>query len=666
MKIVHADLETRSRVDLASAGSYRYAVDPSTEILLCGVSESGEDAPVYLWVNPKYETPDLMSEPEALELLRTADLVYGHNSSGFEVPMFWGCSNPVLGVRIQLHQWRDTASLARKAGLPSSLEQCGAALNLAVQKDKEGKRLIKLFSIPQEDGTFVDPKLRPEDWYKFGEYCKTDVRVEKSIHHKLKAFELTGAVLDSFLFDLRMNLRGLPINMTAAQNAQKIIESVSVGVTAEFQELTGLNPTQREKVRVLVGLENMQVDTVAEAKTDDPKTRRILDLYSKLSYAAVKKVKVMLDTACPDNRVRGGHLWYGTVPGRHSGRGLQPQNFKKTPPWMRPYTKEVYQAICDGKDADYLEIMYGEPQELIAGCIRHFIHDPAKTLFDGDYSAIQARTICWLAREQVGLRMWSDYDKKIGPSPYRVMASKIYGIPEPQVDEDQREVGKRVILGAGFQMGASKFQASCLEQYGLSLPIEICELGIKTFRQELEEIPRYWYFLHRSARLAIQFPGTRQGPFVVKELAGMLYLLATLPSGRSIAYPRPEVNKREPTREEAEAMRDGQTYHEDRFLEVTYWGNLKGDNWGRVKLYGGKLAENLTMGCEADIMNHGLIVAEKRGFQPFMLVHDQALSFRTSPSQSAEKYADALADLPPWAAGLPLRVEAKEMPYYSK
>lgn len=667
INVVHLDYETRSKVDLKACGAFRYACDPSTSILMAGVSSDEPDAPVYLWVNPKYETPDMLSDPEAKDLLAQADLVYAHNAP-FEQAMGWGRTQD-MGVRIKLEQWRCTAALARKAGLPSSLEACGEAMNLPIQKDKEGKRLIKLFSVPQKDGEFADPKSQPDDWYAFGQYCKQDVRTEKGIHRALKAFELTGDVLESFQFDLRMNLRGIPINLPAALNAQKIIDETNVGVTAEFQQLTGLNPTQREKVREMVGLPDMQAETVQRALLDpleDAKRHRILDLYSKLSFAAVKKVRVMIDTACPDSRVRGGHLWYGTVPGRHSGRGLQPQNFKKTPPDLRPVTGAVYQAICDGKDAEYLNLLYGNPQELIAACIRHFIHDPKQTIFDGDYSAIQARVICWLARELGGLKMWSDYDKKLGPSPYRVMASKIYGIPEPDVDEDQREVGKRVILGAGFQMGAPKFQASCLEQYRLSLPIELCELGISTFRRELPEIPSYWYFLHRSARMAVEVPGSRQGPFVCKELAGMKYLLATLPSGRSIAYPRPEVNKREPTREERERMETGYVYNSDRFFETTYWGNVKGDTWGRVKLYGGKLAENITMGVEADIMNHGLTTAEKRGFAPFMLVHDQALAFRSSERQTAEEYAAALADSPEWATGLPIRVESKEAKFYSK
>lgn len=659
MRVLHLDYETRSVADLPSVGSFRYGIDPSTEILMCGVSMDDSDE-VLLWVNPKYgDSPD---NGKAELLLQTADLYFCHNAP-FELATTWGTHergavSPFVKPP-EIHQWRCTAAMARKAGLPSSLEKVAEALGLSQQKDTRGKKLIKLFSEPQRDGKFVSPSDKPDEWAAFCEYCRQDVRTEKAVHKKLKPFELQGASLDTFLFDLRMNLRGIPVNVPALENARKVILEVQEKVTKEFVALTGLNPTQREEVRKIVGLENMQAETVeaaidllrisvnASGEQTPPEARRklrILELYQKLSFAAVKKVHTMLDCACPDGRVRGSHLYYGTGPGRWAGRLIQPQNFKKTPIWMRPITGDVYSAICKGYDADALDFLYGNPVELISGCIRHFIHQPGTNLFDADYSAIQARGICWLAGEDKILAMWRD-----GRDLYKYMASQVYAKPESQINDDGRSFGKVIELACGFQMGASKFKATC-EAWGVPCDDALAVRGVDVYRSTHPKVVRYWYFLNESARDAIARPGTRCGPFLVRTIAGIPFLLALLPSGRSLAYPYPKVE-----------VLPGEERD-----QITYWGqDPYSTQWTRIKLYGGKLAENITMAVEADIMAHGLVTAEKRGYDTVAVVHDQALAL-AKEGQTIDGFVAALADLPPWAAGFPIKSDGRVRPYYTK
>ena len=638
--IVHLDYETRSSADLKTVGAYRYAAHQSFEILMAGVSADDSDR-VYLWVNPKYETPDMLSDPEALDILNQADLIYAHNAP-FEIAATWGGRF----MPLDLNKWRCTAAMARRAGMPPSLDKCAEALGLTQQKDKKGAALIRKFSIPNKDGTFNNPKDFPDEWLAFGEYCKQDVRTEKAIHKKLKAFELTGEPLETFLFDLRMNHAGIPVNRQALFNAQEIVTDVQNTVTKQFVELTQLQPTQREKVRQLVGLADMTSDTVAGALGDtnmDADKRKILSLYQKLSYAAVKKIETMLDCVCPDGRVRGCHTYYGAGTGRWSGRLIQPQNFKKTPKWMKGLTDQIYADVIAGKDADYLDLMYGDPFELLSGIIRHFIHGDHEML-DGDYNAIEARIICWLAGEKEMLAMWAT-----GRDLYRFMASSVYGISEAAVDSEGRDHGKRIILGCGYGMGPAKFKATC-EAYGVECSEDLAESSVKAYRQTHPNVVKYWYFLDRSARSAIAEPGTQHGPFIVRSIAGIPYLLGRLPSGRSIAYPHPKIE-----------IQPG----DDRD-QITYWGQLPvGVAWGRVKIYGGKFAENFSQGVAADIMSNGARVAEKRGMMPFTLIHDQGLALRDK-QQSPEEFSAALASLPDWARGLPLKVESKVAPYYRK
>ena len=82
-------------------------------------------------------------------------------------------------------------------------------------------------------------------------------------------------------------------------------------------------------------------------------------------------------------------------------------------------------------------------------------------------------------------------------------------------------------------------------------------------------------------------------------------------------------------------------------------------------MYGAKMFENICQAIAADVMAHGAINAESKGMMPFALIHDQALAVQNS-SQLPEDFAQALSEVPSWATGLPLKVEAKIVPYYSK
>ena len=499
--IAHLDYEFRSGVDITEVGSHRTSIDPRFELFIASVSTDDSDR-VLLWVNPLFPAYDCPSENEEVEaLLASADEIYAHNAPN-EQANTWGALSQGKACPFKteppLTKWRCTAAMARKAGLPYSLDKLGAALRLDTQKDKEGKTLIKFFSSPDEEtDRFNEPRDHPDKWRKFCAYCIQDNRAEKAAHLKLKAFELTGASLATFQFDLRMNQRGIPINLVAARNAQKIIDHEQAGVTAEFRKLTGLNPTQGKKLRPLLGLPNLQAPTVEEAiqqlyrNIDQAKKDgmwdaifgveakiHVLELYQKVSYAAVKKIRTMLDCVCPDGRVRGAHMFYGAGTGRWSGKLLQPQNFKKPDPEFRPMLDQIYSAVGRGITAQGLDLIFGSPLECLANCIRNFIHLPGQEMLDGDYSGVEARIIAWEAGQEDILQEWRDYDAGIGPSPYVIMAAYIYEVLLDRVTGDQREVGKRVILGAGFQMGWRKFQSTCKIQYQLDLPTDLCKRGI--------------------------------------------------------------------------------------------------------------------------------------------------------------------------------------------
>ena len=654
IKVSH-DYESRSRIDLRSSGAYRYAIDPSTEIFMCAVSAEGSDE-VFLWVNPAFGLPEQNEEAEAL--LASADILSAFNAS-FELAMTWGALEQGKPCPFKalpdFSRYRCSAAVGRKAGLPSSLEKLGEALNLPTQKDNAGKAFIKFFSTPRKDGQFNEPRDFPEKWDAFGSYCVTDVKVEKLIDQKLKAFELTGGPLDTFLFDLRMNHRGIPVNTSALRSAQKIIDEVETTVTEEFRKLTGLNPTQREKVRVLVGLPDMQAETIAAA----PQTR-VLELYAKLSYAAVKKVSTMLDWVCPDGRMRGVLKYYGASTGRWTAGGPQIQNAKKATPEMRGLTPAAYAAIGRGWDAEAMSLIYGDPFEVLASCVRHFVHVPGQEMLDGDYAAIEGRIGCWISGQWDILDLW-----RKGVDLYKRAAAFVEEISEERVTKESRNLGKVIELAAQFGLGTDGFIRTCAN-FGIVCDEKKAHRGIhEYYRPTHDKIVQRWYYMDTWMREALTLGGTH-GPISVRTISGIKFMLLKLPSGRSLAYPHPEINRRDPTPEELKEMANGKNYPDKRFVEISYWGQLPmSTQWGRVRLWGSLAFQNEVQAIAADFISHGAITAEAHGMPPVALIHDQALSLRPEGKTAAD-YEAALADLPAWARGMPLKAECKVVPYYSK
>ena len=155
-KSLHLDLETRSPIDLVKCGVYRYAEEAT--ILLCAWAI--DDGPVRIFDMTEGVLPDdfayALSDPSVVKWAFNAN---------FERTLIKAC----WGIECPPEQWRCTQVLAYAKGLPGSLEQTAIILGQAEQKDPVGKKLIKLFSLPQKP-TKKQPKVwltkedRPAEW----------------------------------------------------------------------------------------------------------------------------------------------------------------------------------------------------------------------------------------------------------------------------------------------------------------------------------------------------------------------------------------------------------------------------------------------------------------------------------------------------------------------
>ena len=509
----------------------------------------------------------------------------------------------------------------------------------------------------------IYPKDKPKEFAEFCAYCAQDVRVEREVHKALApAFELTGESLATFQLDIAINARGLPVNIDGLRKAQTIIDAETDKLTKDFQALTGFMPTQGEvflawlQARGFDGA-NLQAGTLDDAieKMDTSgmplEAQQALLIKKRISYASIKKVPSMLKCAGPhDNRVRGSIQYHTATTGRWGGKLIQPQNFKR--PTIAD-TEQAYADLCNGASAEYLELCYGPPLEVISSCIRHFIHDTCFgedgsewPMLSADYAAIEARVVCWLAGQADALQEYRD-----GVDRYVKMASLIYGVkPENVNKHPQRFVGKQATLGCGFGMGPAKFRATCEKYRYYDLPHGLEEKAVKAFRDSHREVVKLWYASERAAKQAILNKGTayKAGKlsFFCLDVAKTPFLFLKLPSGRKLAYPHPQING-------------------DR---LSFWGQRQDSvHWGRNETYGGKLVENATQAVAADGMSCGAQNVEAAGYEIATLIHDEALSYyRPSGLQTIEEFTTLLTKLPSWADGLPVEAEGKIVPFYLK
>jgi DNA polymerase len=715
----HLDFETRSTADIKRTGAFRYAEDPSTEIL-CAAIACDDEEPL-LWVNPKFAFDDMSvcrSSPGVDELIaemnRSDAPVYAHNAY-FEQAITNHCPNN-RWFKIDYRRWRCTAAMSRRAAIPPSLEKAAETLGLLQQKDSKGKALIRKFSIPQKaSGKFIQPIDRQDDFIAFCNYCLQDVRVEQGIHKTLKHFELTGDTLAAFQADLAINSRGLPVNLPALRHAQTLIEANEARMTEEFRELAGFNPTQRDVLLKWLkehGYEgdNLRADTLDEqlesAEFDSTsEIGRVLQIKKSLSFASNKKVKAMIECACADSRVRGTIQFYGAGPGRASGRLVQPQNFKR--PTIKN-TDDAYTDIMAGASEEHIELFYGPLLEVIGSCIRHFIHDEGGPIFDVDFSSIEARIAAWLAGEEWKLEVFRTHGKI-----YEATICRMTGMPLQEMldyakehgkHHPDRQKGKVADLSLGFQGGpdaletmgrAYDWEVTFTEEELQEFILEYQKRNdpkkpkIKTragFESKLKEaklqkivddwreanpnIVKTWYAYDRAAKAAVSNFGSRHQAgkieFFCAVTAGSKYLFAKLPSGRRLAYRDPQITEtvcRDKETGEIETYESGKVKTRQ---TLSYWGQIRGKAiWGRCAIYGGMWMQNFTEAIGADLLNNGIIKSEAAGYEVCSLIHDQILAY-TREGQSIEELVGLMTDVPDWTKGLPVAADGQVQPYYTK
>ncbi len=158
------------------------------------------------------------------------------------------------------------------------------------------------------------------------------------------------------------------------------------------------------------------------------------------------------------------------------------------------------------------------------------IAPPGYRVIDCDSSQIEARTLAWLAGQDDLIQAFENKEDV-----YKIMASRIYNVPVAEITPGQRQVGKVVILGAGYGVGHVKLQAFLKQQAKVEVSLEEAKRIIDAYRATYFRIPMLW----KSAGNALKALALEQAMQI--DIPGIVKVVPnkglTLPNGLFIQYP---------------------------------------------------------------------------------------------------------------------------------
>ena len=685
------DFETYSEVDVRDCGAWRYAEDPSTEVLCLSYGRPGE--------RKKLWTPDKPFPQEIIDHINAGHPIEAHNCQFERAIWFWQLSAK-LGIP-NPQCWIDTLASCAYRGLPLGLDEVGAVLDLPIKKDKEGKTLIQKLCKPRKP-TKKDPSTRNRDatlMQKLYDYCVQDGEAEDKLGETIG--DLSADEFSTWVMDQRINRRGVYVDMEAVLAALHIVTTITDNLEKELVNLTDGAVTGGSEVAKIgawcatqgVKLPNLQAGTVEDFIKGlyvplPDNVKRVLEIRQQLSRASAKKLIKFRDCCCKNGRIHGLLQYHGAGTGRWAGRLVQPQNFPrgglsfaKDPVTGKEYhgTKpaefmELLIATIKTRDAEILAFHYGDPMEAIASALRGmFMATPGKHFYVADFAAIEARVVMWLAGQMDALDAFDKFDRGEGPDIYCVTASKIYKRPiDKKKDPDERQLGKITVLGCGYQMSGPTLQQQALESYGVEISLEMANLMVSTFRTDYDQVPLLWKALENAAIKAIRFKrretvqssnGVQIVFEFVKDAAGN-WLVMELPNGRKLWYFEPGLEEREVQYTDKDTG-ELKSFWKD---SIYYQGrnNKKGGSWGRVYTYGGMLTENAVQAIARDLMVAAMRRVEKAGFEIVMSVHDEVVA-EAEPGKDVHEFEKLVAGPnPAWARGCPVAAEAWSGKRYRK
>jgi DNA polymerase len=266
--------------------------------------------------------------------------------------------------------------------------------------------------------------------------------------------------------------------------------------------------------------------------------------------------------------------------------------------------------------------------------LKNAIIAPEKmVIIDSDSSQIEARTLAWLAGQDDLVEAFEN-----GEDVYKKMAAAIYNKDEADVTKDERFVGKTTILGAGYGMGAAKFQAQ-LKNFNADIPLDECKRIIDVYRATYPQITAFW----KAAGKALN--SIRDDQSVTLGRGGILMVEGRkgikLPNGMYLKYPNVRALQKE----------DGTS-------EMVY-DTKRGKAIIPNRIYGGKVTENVCQALARIVIGNQMLLIAKK-YKVVMTVHDAiACVVPEQEAATAVEFVEMCMRIrPDWALELPLNCES--------
>jgi len=599
MDLITLDFETyySREYSLSKMTTEEYVRDPRFEVIGVGVKVNSAETE---WASGTHKQIE-----DYLHGFNWADsLVLAHNT------MFDGA---ILSWRFDIHPkaLADTMHMARALhGVETS-----AALKAVAQRydvGTKGTEVVRAMGKQRKD-------FSPDELSTYGDYCVNDVDLtyrlfnimaRKFPRKELKLIDLTLRMFTEPTLELNDDLLNKHIENVKERKAQLMVEAgiedrKDLMSNQKFADLltsldvippTKISPTTEketyafaksdEEFKALLEHDNDKVQALVAARLgtkstlEETRTKRFIDIASR------GKLPVPV-------------RYYAAHTGRWGGDDkINLQNL----PSRGPNAKALKSAI---------------------------IAPEGHTVIEADSAQIEARVLAWLAEQDDLVSAFTNKEDV-----YKKMASTIYGVAVEDVTKDQRFVGKTTILGAGYGMGAIKFQAQ-LKSFGFDMELNEARRVINIYRDANWKISQLWRNCQNMLRYMVQGD---------KLLVGRPGVLDIDPTGKAVILPS-----------------GLPMFYHDLFMQEEekgpqYYYKVRA---GAKKIYGGKVVENVCQAIARCIIGDQMLRIAKR-YKVVLTVHDSIVCcVPDAETADAKAYVEeSMRWVPEWAEGLPIDCEA--------
>jgi len=602
MKILTIDFETyySQSFSLSKITTEEYVRDPQFEVIGVSVQEDGGE--------PVWFSGDAQS---TYQFLRSYEwekcLALAHNAPFDGAILTWK-----FGIKPK--GWLDTLSMGRAlhgTDVGGSL----AALTHYYDLGEKGTEVVNAIGLRRAD--FPADQLA-----RYGEYCKNDVALTYKLFQtmasnfppeELRLIDLTVRMFSDPA--LQLDRAALTSHLASVREAKgKLMGNVEgtskddIMSNPKFARLLlacGIEPPK--KISPITGKE-----AYAFSKTDEAFTA-LLE-HEDVRVQALVATRLGVKSTIEETRTERflGIAERGTLPvplryyaahtGRWGGDGsLNLQNLPRSSPLKK--------AIIPPNGYVFL---------------------------DSDSSQIEARTLAWVAGQD---DLVDAFER--GEDVYKIMASAIYGRDVNAITKNERFVGKTTILGAGYGMGAKKFQTQ-LKNFGVSVELDETKRIIDTYRRTYPRIPLLWQEAHGilGAILGDQYAEFGRGGLLkVEGKKGI-----KLPNGLYLRYPN---------------LRFTETEQDGRLKAEYVYDTKRGKQTVPNRIYGGKVIENVCQALARIVIGTQMLMVAKK-YRVVITVHDAiGCIVPEAEAETAKEYVELCMRLrPTWAPELPLNCEA--------